>query len=1173
MIKVINVKAIDCRDNIMIKTEDKKFIQKIAEELLKQDTILYIGSGVSCWSGLPSWSKLLKDLSAYVAQLGYSNKHIDSAISNGKYLHAASLSKKQLTLQEYASFMKKEINNTSFQPSILHEAIVQLGCNNYVTTNYDKLLEKTLQKFGRMMQVISSKNLVELPMINRLDAHDYVFKAHGDVDDIDSIIFTREDYAKLYSDTSKVAQTLKTMLLTKTVIFIGFGLSDPDFDYIRDKITTTYGGSQIVHYAIMPDMEEDEKRYWKEQYNIRILSYQTLKNGLQQDHSGLLELIQELGEAIENYRKLNNTKNQVMSDSLFQLSLMKYLSKVEHENSFHNSYPIGVKEISIKRHGWFGLEQDIDVLFKQKDKLIKIIARPGMGKTFALKQYCSRLAQIALHKILTTDEIKENCKVPLYIDMKYYGGSIQEMINRVFPESFGVSILFERCNLVIVLDSINEVPTKYWTEHQFKQELLSYINSHSKHPFYLVSRTGEELEYIESRLYEITGVSDMYLSQQDAKGILHLQNYEEQFLLHSPLFLSFYEKNKMVSFKANDFYQIYIKKLEESYEQEYHILVDFVSLLQSTAYNMIREGTEIIAYQSIVELLKKGGLDENSINWLIDQNRLFIAGIDHQLQFFHQSITEFLAAQYLTAYVNQDAEFINTLLQSTRWDYVIQLVSAYLEDTVIDCIFSRLLEVDCILAMRASAHLEKRKDAVAQCIADYLVTHEKYINYESGMHNAIINVPFSQKQIDQLLLIVEQDNMYSTEIITVISNLYGEESVTMFVPLYVKHVNDFNLATQLARELIKYPFDIEKIFRELKQANLVNSDAVSSSMGILLKGYSWGKVIDWVEGLNSHDIIKYDILQEVLCEKGDNESNNLCIMSIKNRKQYAVFPFYLNCNKGILSWKQQLSPDFFDALEGIIITQNDYWGIELLDKLYGLLPDLEEIYEQRRYQSTGIIRLIYTYCLRKKEMHSFLLEFKQFLLKEEESKLSLVNGFCEVDYKDTFDEIIGYVLDRKNKELLKGFLNSIREHCYPLSDEMFGKLMDAVESDGEESWINYLIGERIGLNMTPSIRANILKQFNENCRREFLLENVLRSQYIDDLQRMEFTEESIQYLLAELLQSGISRNIICQIFNDDDVNKIFIPLFHTCESESAKSNVLKTIRLIGQKYQKRYLDV
>ncbi len=204
--------------------------------------------------------------------------------------------------------------------------------------------------------------------------------------------------------------------------------------------------------------------------------------------------------------------------------------------------------------------------------------------------------------------------------------------------------------------------------------------------------------------------------------------------------------------------------------QEGQKTVNFVSLLQQTAYDMIIEGTEIITYESVVELFQKHGIDDKCINWLIDQNRLFIAGINHQLQFFHQSITEFLAANQLTVCINENPSFIDSILKSTRWDYVIQLVSSYLEDNVIDCIFSRLLEVDCILAMKASAHLEKRQEFVAECIADYLLSYGKNIEYDIdiGIGRAIINVPFSKKHIEKLLMLVEQRCIYSSNAVSVI---------------------------------------------------------------------------------------------------------------------------------------------------------------------------------------------------------------------------------------------------------------------------------------------------------------------------------------------------------------------------------------------------------------------
>lgn len=1156
----------------MIKTEEEKLVQIIAEELQKKDTILYIGSGVSCWSGLPSWGKLLTDLSLYVSEKGYSNEHINKAISNGKFLYAASLSKKQLTAQEYAYFLKKEMGNESIQPSILHEAIVQLGCNNYVTTNYDKLLEKALHMEGREIQVISNKNLVELPMINRWDACNYILKSHGDIDDADSIILTREDYSKLYQDTCNIAQTLKTLFLTRTVIFVGFGLSDPDFDYIRDCITNTYGCQQIVHYAIMPDMEADEKRYWKEQYGIKVLSYETSKENSKQEHAELLLLIQKMGEIIEKCKLSQNSAEKDISETAFQLSLIKYLSKIDREYCYENTFPVGVREIHNKNHSAFSIEREIDCLNENETKLNKIIARPGMGKSFALKQYCRKLAQNAREELMINDGQKNSYRVPLYIDMKYYEGSIEELVNQVFPESFGKSILFERYELVIIFDSINEIATKYLVDHQFERELLQYISNNNRHTFYFVSRTGEEIEFIDSKLYEITGVAVSYLVQEEKSGNLHLSNYEERRLLRSPLFLSFYEKDRTISLRANNFYEMYFEKLSEAYMQEHQKKVNFVSLLQQTAYDMICEGTEIITYESVVDLFQKQGIGDECINWLIEKNRLFIAGINHQLQFFHQSITEFLAANQLTVCINENPSFIDSILESTRWDYVIQLVSSYLEDNIIDCIFSRLLEVDYILAIKASAHLEKRQEFVAECIAEYLLSCGENVGNDMGICNAIVNVPFSKKHIEKLLMLVEKRCMYSSGVVSIIDKLYEAESVSILISLYVKFVNDYNLANALARALVKYPFDIEGVLGKIEQEKLINSDAISSSMGILLKDSSWEKTNEWIEKMNICVEMKYDILQDVLREKTGDENIELCISLIEDRKSYAVFPLLLNCGKGDISFKQ-LSSDFFDALEDIIISEKDYWGIELLDKLYSIMPELEDVFGTRRYKSVGVVRLIYTYCLRGKKWDSFLVELEDFLLKEDAQNYILLQGFDEVEYGETFEKVLGYVLDKMNNLLLRSFLESVREDRYVLSDEMFERLLNAMEVDEVGSWTNYLIGERIGFNMTNSVRNKIVKQFNDKYKREVLLVNLLHPRYFDDLQKQDFTEESIQYLLDELLRSGLSKKILAQILVDEDVNEILLPLIGSCENEKGKSNVLNVIKTIGLKCQKRFLFV
>ena len=66
-------------------------------------------------------------------------------------------------------------------------------------------------------------------------ATDFIFKPHGDAADSESIILTREQYRQLLPQGEREAalESLKTLLATRPVVYLGFGLRDPDFLYVR----------------------------------------------------------------------------------------------------------------------------------------------------------------------------------------------------------------------------------------------------------------------------------------------------------------------------------------------------------------------------------------------------------------------------------------------------------------------------------------------------------------------------------------------------------------------------------------------------------------------------------------------------------------------------------------------------------------------------------------------------------------------------------------------------------------------------------------------------------------------------------------------------------------------------------------------------------------------------
>ena len=67
---------------------------------------------------------------------------------------------------------------------------------------------------------------------------------------------TREQYRQLLPQGERHAalETLKMLLVARPIVYVGFGLRDPDFIYIRDILANTYKGGTRDHYAIMADV-------------------------------------------------------------------------------------------------------------------------------------------------------------------------------------------------------------------------------------------------------------------------------------------------------------------------------------------------------------------------------------------------------------------------------------------------------------------------------------------------------------------------------------------------------------------------------------------------------------------------------------------------------------------------------------------------------------------------------------------------------------------------------------------------------------------------------------------------------------------------------------------------------------------------------------------------------
>ncbi|MFW1250843.1 SIR2 family protein [Vibrio parahaemolyticus] len=267
-------------------------LKELAEEF-NQDTILFIGSGVSIPSGLPSWSKLLSWLKDYTNDLGGNVSLADEFLKDQEFLKSASeltseLEKLDKSLVDFFSDSRCDIFRTAI-PQDIHRLIASLPTSSLITPNYDILLEKTFEAEGYDLQVVHKGEGELLNSIVRGKLKNYIYKYHGCITKPEKIVLDIKDYTNQKYSNSHDMEALKTLIHSKTFVFIGAGLEDPDLIHIRDNLINTIGSSNIEFWAFMSNCDKKVK-FYQQHYGIKLISYFS-KEG---DHSDLLNKIQDL---------------------------------------------------------------------------------------------------------------------------------------------------------------------------------------------------------------------------------------------------------------------------------------------------------------------------------------------------------------------------------------------------------------------------------------------------------------------------------------------------------------------------------------------------------------------------------------------------------------------------------------------------------------------------------------------------------------------------------------------------------------------------------------------------------------------------------------------------------------------------------------------------------------
>ncbi|PJI23165.1 SIR2 family protein [Prevotella intermedia] len=321
----------------------------LKEAIEADDLVLFIGAGLS-WDlkntdneSLEGWDKMVKSITSHLITEGYITdelKQICDALEPIETLKI--LEKKGISKREIGGFVKHYFTLRGGNDFSFHKKLFSLS-TKIITTNYDKAFEKAIPELQEI-KAYKGKDY-ELNRVKKDSV--FLFKLHGCIDGIDSMVLFPSDYDGLYDDKGREAEhalhTLRILISNKTFLFIGTGLGDPQINGIFKEINRIQGIYDQEHYIITDKPLENSLNFLT---SIKVASYKEIP-----------EVIDQLLEIKQAAEAKKSSQEKMLSEQLKESekeidSLTKKLSKVQNQNErqllllereANNHFNIGLK--------------------------------------------------------------------------------------------------------------------------------------------------------------------------------------------------------------------------------------------------------------------------------------------------------------------------------------------------------------------------------------------------------------------------------------------------------------------------------------------------------------------------------------------------------------------------------------------------------------------------------------------------------------------------------------------------------------------------------------------------------------------------------------------------------------------------------------------------------------
>jgi SIR2-like domain len=277
--------------------------QPLLDDIVKRNVIPLVGAGFSrnaeglpTGKKMPLWTELGENF-ADLMHLPYCNDPIES-------ISAFVKSHKKIRLVEYLTEML--FVNTA-RAGDAHKFLVKLPFDVILTTNFDTLIEQAHDREEISYNVISDISDISRSIPNERK----IVKLHGDLRHAETIIITDDDFRLARSEGYKLKNNIIHWLTTRTLLIIGYSVTDPDFIQFLKITDNLLGQTRRPSYILLFDANEEEIT------RLANLGITSISNEGKKENYG--NQVSSILKELVDYVKLPQ-KSDKLSDSIDDLS-------------------------------------------------------------------------------------------------------------------------------------------------------------------------------------------------------------------------------------------------------------------------------------------------------------------------------------------------------------------------------------------------------------------------------------------------------------------------------------------------------------------------------------------------------------------------------------------------------------------------------------------------------------------------------------------------------------------------------------------------------------------------------------------------------------------------------------------------------------------------------------